>query len=262
MVRITLSQAVDGFILDKQAERLSPRTLEDYLSSFRKFAAFLAADLPLDQITPDHVRRFMVELGSTPRAPGGVAPRPPRILSKKSQLNVHVALSSLWSWAVAQGLAARHVVRDVPRPRPEKRAVLPFSQADLRALLAACEHTGDYTRPGKAACHNTRPTALRDRAILLLLLDTGMRASELCGLSVADLDLKNRQARVFGKGDKERILHFSPATGRALWRYLTLAHPSAPSPNLGEGRGGGCYLLPVPASPPPSPFVQSLNSEP
>jgi integrase len=66
-----------------------------------------------------------------------------------------------------------------------------------------------------------KDSADRNRAILLLLLDTGMRASELCGLNFSQVDSHNRRVRVMGKGAKERAIPFSPRTGQALWRYLT-----------------------------------------
>jgi integrase len=56
--------------------------------------------------------------------------------------------------------------------------------------------------------------------MILLLLDTELRSSEMCDLKIHHLDLKARYIRVFGKGDKERILPFSARTGKALWRYL------------------------------------------
>jgi site-specific recombinase XerD len=61
----------------------------------------------------------------------------------------------------------------------------------------------------------------RNRALLLLLLDTGMRASELCSLRVGGVDNHNRRVRVMGKGSKERTIPFSPRTGQTLWPYLT-----------------------------------------
>lgn len=57
----------------------------------------------------------------------------------------------------------------------------------------------------------------RDR----VLLDTGLRASELFGLQRDDIDLVNGRLKVFGKGNQERLLPFSPFTGSALFRYLT-----------------------------------------
>ena len=64
-------------------------------------------------------------------------------------------------------------------------------------------------------------TALRNRAIILLLLDTGVRASELCGLAIHHADLNNKRILVMGKGSKERALPISPRTTKTLWRYLT-----------------------------------------
>lgn len=144
----------------------------------------------------------------------------PGPLSKESVLNIHTGLSALWTWAVAEGFADRNIVHEVPRPRPEKRAINPLTLDDVRALLAACERTESYAGPGKRRFTNSRPTATRDRAIIMLLLDTGMRASKLCDLTIPQVDLKNRKCRVFGKGSKERILPFSSRTAKALWKYL------------------------------------------
>lgn len=63
--------------------------------------------------------------------------------------------------------------------------------------------------------------ARRDRAILELMYATGMRVSELCGLSLGDLDLDDTMVRVFGKGAKERIVPFGAPTYRALGAWLS-----------------------------------------
>ena len=105
--------------------------------------------------------------------------------------------------------------------RGEKPVIVPLSQADVKALLAACERTREYGRPGKRSCDNVRPTGLRDKTLIFLLLDTGMRASEVCGITARDVDLKNRRCGVLGKGDKERSLPISPETARVLWRYMS-----------------------------------------
>jgi integrase/recombinase XerD len=71
-----------------------------------------------------------------------------------------------------------------------------------------------------------RPTARRDRALILVLLDTGLRASELCALTVGDVDLKSGQVVVKhgeaggAKGGKGRVVYLGKAARRALWRYL------------------------------------------
>jgi site-specific recombinase XerD len=54
----------------------------------------------------------------------------------------------------------------------------------------------------------------------LLLLDTGIRAEELCSLRIHEVDLRNRRVQVFGKGSKQRVLPISSRTGKAIWVYL------------------------------------------
>lgn len=54
----------------------------------------------------------------------------------------------------------------------------------------------------------------------MLLLDSGLRASELCSLRVTDLDQTNRSCRVLGKGNKYRTVRFGASSARVLWQYL------------------------------------------
>lgn len=217
---LTLSQAVEGFLLDCAARRLSEHTVRDYSTTLRRFAGFVGGEAHLVDIDATMIRRFMAFL-ATPQPGGGAVAKAARPLSKKTALNYHTGLSALWSWAVGEHLVERNVVREVDPPRPERTAIVPFSQADIKALLGACERTREYGRPGKRACDNARPTALRDKTLILLLLDTGMRASEVCGITARDVDLKNRRIWVMGKGDKERSLPISPETAKALWQYMS-----------------------------------------
>ncbi len=240
MLIVTLSQAISGYLLDAAARRLSPCTLRDYRNAFRHLQTYLADDPPIADITARHLRDFFHHLGAAEITPDGVAPRPARALSTKTLLNIHTALSALWTWALMDGLVAVHVLRAVPPPKPTETAIVPFTQADIMALLTACETTPTYTRPGKQPCANARPTALRDRALILTLLDTGARASELCadprrdapGVLLRDYDPRNATLRVIGKGAKERALLLSPRTQKALWRYLTTRPDARPTDPL------------------------------
>lgn len=213
-----LSQAIEGFLLEKSAQRLSPHTISDYINSFRKLQSFLG-DPEFADITADQIRAFLADL-EKPRAPAGIAPRLAKPLSKKQILNIHTGLSALWTWAVKEGITSLHILREIPRPRPEKPAIVPFSREDVKALLDACDRSRPYKRPGKRESDHAVPTALRNRAIVLLLVDTGIRASELCNLKISDVDLKNRRVVVFGKGSKERSLPISATTAKAIWKYL------------------------------------------
>jgi site-specific recombinase XerD len=203
--RITLSQAIEGYFVAAHARRLSRHTLRDYDNTYRRFEEFLGRDPPLADIDAGHIRTFLASLDH---------------LSAKTLLNYHTGLAALWTWATKEGIVDQHIVRQVERPKPEKREIRPYTLSEIKAMLEACDRTRHYVRPGKRSCNHTRPTALRDRTIILLLVDTGMRASELCNLRLQHLDLKDRSLLVMGKGDKERRVRISPRTAQAIWRYL------------------------------------------
>ena len=108
----TLSVAVEQFIEAKQAQRLSKNTLIEYNRTLRYFREFFGNEDPLmSAITQVAIRKFMNSLDH---------------LSKKSLLNVHIGLSSLWHWASDEGLCTDNIMHKVARPRPEIRAVQPF----------------------------------------------------------------------------------------------------------------------------------------
>ena len=201
---ITFSQSIDGFILNLNARHLSQHTINDYSATFRKFLAFLDHDPPIASITQHEIETFLAS----------------QTVSKKTVLNYHTGLSSLWTWATTEGITNEHIVSKVPRPKPEKRIIKPYSQEEIRAMLKAISHTRYYTRPGKKESRHSLHHIERNRAVILVLLDTGMRASELCELHIHHLDLKDQIIRVYGKGDKERIIPICARTAKVLWRYL------------------------------------------
>ena len=94
-----------------------------------------------------------------------------------------------------------------------------------------------------ATASNVRAFAdVRDAAVIRLWLDTGLRRSELAGLTVADVNVTDGEVSVMGKGRKPRTVAYGNATAKALGRYLRLRsrHPQSERPELWLGdRGRG-----------------------
>jgi site-specific recombinase XerD len=74
------------------------------------------------------------------------------------------------------------------------------------------------------------PIGSRLYAMVLLMLDSGPRMSEVVGARMPDLDLERRQLRIVGKGDKEPVVPFAARTGKALLNYIHLHRPAPLSP--------------------------------
>ncbi len=211
MHTLTFSQIIEGYLLNAGARHLSPHTIEDYLNTFHKFETFMGDDVSFTSISKHDIQRFLTAQTD---------------VSNKTVLNYHIGLSALWTWAVKEQIVPANVVREVHPPRPEKREIIPFTEAEIKALMSSLEHSRIYSRPGKRSSNHALPDAARNHAILMLMLDTGIRAHEISALKIFDVDQRNQRIQVMGKGSKERSIPFSARTGQALWRYLS-TRPSA-----------------------------------
>lgn len=221
-----LSTAIQGFLLSKRVAGASPNTIRNYTLSLKRLAAHFDAEPDLDEITVDQVRELLDQLMTTQIALPGIAPRPSKTLSAKTIRNIHTCWMSLWTWAIAEGHATGHIIKRIHVPQPEDKAIEPFTRDQVKALLDATKYSQPWERLPATATRIPKRRRLRDRAILLILLDTGIRASELCGLTIADVDIAAGTAKVCSKGrlnagqGKERFVRFSASTGKAIWSYL------------------------------------------
>lgn len=239
-MNITLSQAISGFIHYQTAAGRSPYTLRNYRTSFAKLQTFLndpersgapSKDPSFPAITRAQLIDFFVWLREDYIAePAGVAPHPAVHLAPKTILNIHADLSALWRWAVEEGFLAANIIRTIEPPDPGQTTVDPFTQAEIEALLVICDKKRTWKGIG---AQQLSAIADRDRTIILLLLDTGLRAAELCGLRIDDLDMaRNRITVHHGKGDKDRFVQFGKRAAKALWKYITPRLPTSPDDYL------------------------------
>ena len=221
--KLSLSQACEGMIRYKMAAGKSEHTIVDYRSSFKKLHLFFPDDPPFSSISRPMLIEFFAWLQNGYETnPDGVAPRGKFKLAPKSILNIHINLSSLWTWGVEEGLVKENLIRKISPPPVEPPVIEPFSKDDIALLMKVCSRSRTWkTNPSVS---NSRPTADRDKAIIAVLLDTGVRASELCGIRFGDINIKENRIHIFGKGGgrdkKERFVYFGRRTSQLIWKYL------------------------------------------
>jgi integrase/recombinase XerD len=222
-VTLSISKAIPGFIQYKGAEGLSPRTLTGYEHDLSLWLE-IQGDRDLAQVTTQELREYLNYMRTeyTPRRINGDNDRK---LSRKTIRNIWISLSSFFSWA-SDEFDIPSPMKGVPAPKYEKAQVQTFTKEEIEALLKACEYCREANTDQRRKFTMRRPTARRDRAIILTLLDTGLRAGELCALRIGDVDLKTgkvvvRHGTLGGaKGGKGRTVFMGRTTRRAVWRYL------------------------------------------
>jgi site-specific recombinase XerD len=143
-------------------------------------------------------------------------------------------------WLVTEGELEVAPTDGIEIPAPPEKPVPILSDDEIAALLKMC--AVPRGRPG--VFDRAVFLGRRDEAVLRLLLDTGVRVPELCGLDLTDVDLDRELAYVTGKGSRPRAVPFGARTAQAIDRYLRVRalHPHARSPRLLLGQRGPMTL--------------------
>jgi integrase/recombinase XerD len=221
--KLTLKQACQGFIHYKIAVGLSPHTIADYKITFERLFLFIKEYTLFEDIKRKNIIEFFALLEEDYILnPDGIAPRKKKPLAPKTIRNIYTNLSALCSWAAEEGFVKKSVVKDIYKPPASPPVIEPFTKEAVATLLKACETTSNWRT--RSSVSNTRPTADRDKAFILTLLDTSVRASELCGMRYGDVNLTTNSIRVrdkgAGKDSKPRIVYFGKNIGKAIWKNL------------------------------------------
>jgi tyrosine recombinase XerC len=196
-----MEKLLQDYLRFLRAERnLSPSTLRNYQSDIRSFFRY-ARDVGRDIRDVDRylLRGYLARLREQEMAAASIVRRVSTI-------------RSFYRFLARQGHIEHDPLAGVHSPKKGRRLPSFLSPKQVLAILGAVE--GDS------------PKALRDRAILELLYAAGVRVSELVALDTADVDIGEREVRVVGKGNKERVALMGRAAADALQRYLREGRPA------------------------------------
>lgn len=206
---MTVGEAVKGFLMDWELRGRSPATLRLYRSCLMVLARWLEVQgVPaVEDVTISHLRAFILETQQRPA--GSVNPNRPQSSDGRTPtaatLQSYVkAIKLLFKWLVEEEEIGRNPALRLHKPTDAKRVVVTFSHDHLNAMFGACDLATSL--------------GFRDYVLMLVLLDTGVRVSELCGVTLDDLH--EGYIKVFGKGRKEREVGLSPTTAKFLWKYI------------------------------------------
>jgi len=195
-----LSEVVDCYLMACQMEGKSPRTIAWYRQKLGAFVTFLD-DPQVSHLTLEDARNFVVDLWH-------------RDITARTIHGYVRTLRAFASWLEREDYSSGNLFKELKPPKLPKKLIEPLSGEEIKAVL------GSFNR-------NTELGA-RGHAICVLLLDTGIRSGELCGIKLDEVDLKRGVIKVNGKGSKERMVPIGNAAKSALLRYM---HQFRPEPS-------------------------------
>ncbi len=197
---------VSDFERSLRAANKSPKTVKIYGEAARGLASFLATNgMPTDA---DKIRREHVETYIEDQ----IAKWRPATANQRYR-----SLAQFWKYLEEEGEVRVSPMTKMKPPRVPEELVPVVGEEELKRLLAACEGRAFDDR--------------RDMAMLRMLIATGMRAGELVGMRVVDLDRDGQVAFVVGKGRRPRACPYGSKAAAALDRYLRMRAKHAHAEN-------------------------------
>jgi site-specific recombinase XerD len=202
-----LTNAINALVTATRADGRSAVTIAGYRESLKHLVTFLG-DRDVETITLADLRSYAADLRdrqerfadhpSRKKVAGGLS-----VFSIASRLR---SVKRLFNWLTQEEILTENPAKRLKLPRLPQKEPKALSQAALAQLLAATAGDSVVQR--------------RDRALLLVLADTGCRVGGLAHLRVQDVNLDAQTALVSEKGEKIRPVYFMPMTAEALRRWL------------------------------------------
>ena len=192
-----LDEAIAAYLAACEVEGKSPRTVQAYRETLSRFLRICAAEGLPDRVAafrPADVYRFMKTITDS-----GV--------SLGTRHRRFRETRAFFSWCTRMGGCAASPFTGIANVKVEQKVIQPLTEAEIQALLALCDSTEEY--------------GCRNRAIILLFLDTGMRYAELHRLTLADVSWEDKRIHIrHGKGRKQRVVPFGEGPVAALREYV------------------------------------------
>ena len=193
-----LDEAIAAYLAACDVEGKSPRTVDAYAETLHMFHAIcVQRGLPqhVGEFRPAHVYAFLKVIAD-------------RGVSLGTRHRRFRETRAFFSWCTRMGGCTRSPFTGIPNVKVEQKVIQPLSEGDIQALLDLCDPAEEF--------------GCRNRAIILLFLDTGMRYAELHQLTLADVSWEDRRIHIrHGKGRKQRVVPFGDGPATALRDYVS-----------------------------------------
>jgi len=208
--RTPVKEVIDGFLLDCKVTGKSPKTTAFYKEKLSKFLWFCDAyHFPdaIEEITSQHIKSFLGYLRDSEHRYNSNHPQANMPLSPNTIRKFYVALRSMLNWSIREGILEDSPLANIRPPKEHKHMVKALTSEQVQKILAQL---------------NSRSFEhIRNKAIILVLVDTAIRLGELMNLTTESIDLDRQVLTVNGKTG-ERYVRIGNNATKALWRYLMI----------------------------------------
>ena len=203
---MVLSDAIDSFLLDQRVRGNSIRTVDYYAFSLGLFSEYFGSYSSVSDITLATCKKYYLYL---------VENKNVNSVSVQSYIR---GLRTFLKWLYDEKLIDENICQKFKLPKATRKVIDVLSDEEISRLMSTLS-TSDWL-------------TVRNRLIVALMLDSGLRLNEVVTLQASSLHIKDRYLIVTGKGDKQRTVPFGEYTAKTLDEYLNLTINAGIKTNL------------------------------
>ena len=210
----TIACAIEDYLADHTGGNSSPKTLEWHgtaLGLMRKYLEKMRGITLVGEIDAPDLSGWFADMRTSPGSRG-------KTRSERTIQTYARSARAFFHWLVHRGILQSNPFDRVVFPKVGRPLIQTIDAEEFERLLLACTPTNETGPIAERA-------AVRNRAILWVFYDTGIRISELCGLRLSDFDRRRGVLTVKGKGSKERRVALGQNCLRNLLYYLDRQRP-------------------------------------
>ena len=192
---MTVSEAYDKLIFDKKLAGLSDSSLKDYYYCLKGFISHVSPDLDLDNLSLDLVQAYILSLLNGPKS--------------RATVSTYIRYTRIFLMYIHKHWPLSFSPAEIVVPRSPKKKVAVLNEEDLVYMFRSIHAVPEWI-------------AVRNMAIVALMLDSGIRQGEVCSLQLGNVFFSSQKMKVCGKGCKERFVSLGLTSIRCLRLYLDM----------------------------------------
>ncbi len=209
--------AFEKFIFAKRVNSCSAKSIKNYESFIYPFVEYIGIDKDTSDILEEDIQSYIMMIVE-------------RDISKSSKATYIRHIKCFLNW-LKKDYDIDLFVKRIHVPKTYKKKLLIYSDDDILTIFNSINADKEWI-------------VFRNRSIIALMLDSGLRQSEVCGLSVENIDFKRNRLKVCGKGNKERIVPLGSISKQFMLEYIKMCpFHATDTPHAVNSASGGAFFL-------------------
>lgn len=206
-MNVRLENVIEQFLVDQELKGNTEATIQFYKRCLKYFLRFIGNDKFTEDISIEELKAYLMYLKNRERFANSIVK--PKIARPVSSVTVQTyirALRSFCAWLFAEGYIKEDLAGKFKLPRAVKKVIEILSDEEIHNLMKSMKHTTEL--------------GLRNSCMVALMLDCGLRRNEVLAIDYDNVHISQSVIKVFGKGQKERIVPLGLYTKKLLLKYI------------------------------------------